>query len=201
LRGKSWKVFATGPPGDTIPLIRINQWDFHWQSWYTFPTPVVLDSGSVMHGIAGYDNTVNNHDNPHNPPVDVNYGFGSEDEMMVVFFKWVHYRNGDDTLQLWKPEDDTTAILALEPAQAEEPLRFWPNPTNGTVFFNTGPPTSQSREVPVFNTKMEIVQHCTVEGSLPQSPLALEDLPPSIYLVRIVSLRDGKRWFGKVMRE
>ena len=32
---KSWLVFATTPQDDTIPLIKINSWDFHWQGFYT----------------------------------------------------------------------------------------------------------------------------------------------------------------------
>jgi hypothetical protein len=42
LLGKSFWAFALTPGGDTIPLIKINKWDFRWQYYYTFKNPVII---------------------------------------------------------------------------------------------------------------------------------------------------------------
>ena len=36
LLGKTWEIFAVTPlANDSIPLIRINNWNFDWQFWYS----------------------------------------------------------------------------------------------------------------------------------------------------------------------
>ena len=37
LLGTKYKAFALSPENDTIRLIKINNWDFRWQYFYTFP--------------------------------------------------------------------------------------------------------------------------------------------------------------------
>jgi hypothetical protein len=59
LLGKSFVAFAVKPQGDTIPLIRINNWDFRWQYFYTFPKMVHIPAGSTIEVIAVMDNTEN----------------------------------------------------------------------------------------------------------------------------------------------
>jgi len=64
---KSWLVYGETPAGDTIPFIKINDWDFHWQGFYTFQKLIFFPKGSTFHGVAFYDNTSNNPHNPSNP--------------------------------------------------------------------------------------------------------------------------------------
>ena len=49
LLGKKFLAFAVAPTGDTIPLVRINDWDFRWQYAYTFPRLLPLMTGTVIH--------------------------------------------------------------------------------------------------------------------------------------------------------
>ena len=37
LLGKSFKAYAVTTKNDTIPLIKIDDWNFRWQYFYTFP--------------------------------------------------------------------------------------------------------------------------------------------------------------------
>jgi hypothetical protein len=83
---KSFKAYAITPDGDLIPLVKINDWDFNWQETYSFKGNLHIPKGSVILVEALYDNTNNNVSNPNNPPIDVKYGWRSQDEMMNIIF-------------------------------------------------------------------------------------------------------------------
>ncbi len=109
--GKSIISYATTASNDTIRFVNIPNWDFHWQMNYTFPNTVRVPSGSVLRATAYYDNTVNNQHNPNSPPQNVTSGEGTGDEMMMVFFAYMPYMNGDENLIVDKriiPEGATT---------------------------------------------------------------------------------------------
>lgn len=112
LIGRSLTTFATtSTPGDTIRFVDIPQWDFHWQDNYIFPNTVKVPSGATLRAQAFYDNTTNNPFNPNSPPQNVSAGEGTEDEMMMVFFAYMPYQNGDENLIVDKrilPRSGTT---------------------------------------------------------------------------------------------
>jgi hypothetical protein len=84
--GKSFKALAATPNGDAIPLIKIDDWDFNWQSSYLFKEPLFIPRGSTILIVADYDNTSNNPANPNDPVKDVGLGWNSTDEMMNLIF-------------------------------------------------------------------------------------------------------------------
>jgi len=99
LLGKSWLVYATSPDNlDTIPLISIPQWDFHWQGMFTFPNLLKIPAGYKIHAIGEYDNTVNNDENPFSPPQTMSWGEFTTEEMFIVFAQFVFYQEGDEFL-------------------------------------------------------------------------------------------------------
>jgi hypothetical protein len=100
LLGTHWEVFAVKPSGDTVNLIRINEWDFNWQGGFYFKNLIRLPQGTRIHAIAGYDNTVNNPFNPNNPPQNVSWGEGTSDEMYYLPLLYVPYSPGDENLDL-----------------------------------------------------------------------------------------------------
>ena len=101
LIGSSWLVYATSPDNqDTIPLISIPEWDFNWQGFFTFPHLTKIPQGYTLHGEATYDNTAANPFNPNDPPQWVSFGEGTEDEMFFVFFDFVLYEEGDESISL-----------------------------------------------------------------------------------------------------
>ena len=115
LIGKSWEVFATSPNNqDTIPLIAIPDWDFNWQGFFTFPTLTKIPQGYTLHGIATYDNTTNNPFNPNSPPQNVTFGEGTEDEMFFVFFDYVLYEAGDESIELGPSGDACPTDLTTD---------------------------------------------------------------------------------------
>ncbi len=81
---------ATTPDGTKIPLIRINDWDFRWQSFYQFTEPIEIPAGSRIDAWFRYDNSAQNPDNPNNPPRDVTWGWQSTDEMLEIWLTVIY---------------------------------------------------------------------------------------------------------------
>jgi hypothetical protein len=83
-----------------IPLIRINNWDFEWQGYYTYPNLVKIPAGYTLRATHVYDNTVNNPNNPNNPPQLVTAGTSTTDEMLFDAFQWFYYQTGDENIDI-----------------------------------------------------------------------------------------------------
>lgn len=133
LLGKSIKSFAVSPGGDTIHLVDIPEWDFHWQGFYTFQKPVLIPAGSELFGEATYDNTSNNIHNPNSPPRDVRQGEGTDDEMMLIYFNLASYLPGDTSIIV-----DTSSHFAhknnCDPNELSinaDEISIFPNPNKG----------------------------------------------------------------------
>jgi hypothetical protein len=122
---------------DTIPLIRINNWDFNWQGYYTFNKMVKVPAGYKLYGKHTYDNTTANYNNPHNPPINVFAGFSTSDEMFYDSFQYLSYLPGDENLNI-------DSILSVDPLLTgmNEPNvslfkeTIYPNPAADKVTFS-----------------------------------------------------------------
>lgn len=84
LLGKSMKAEIVKPDGERVPLVWVKDWDFNWQLTYMFRQPVKAPKGSKLHLEAIYDNSENNPNNPHHPPIDVRWGEETTDEMFLL---------------------------------------------------------------------------------------------------------------------
>ena len=107
LLGKSFWAFAIKPNGDTIPLIKINKWDFKWQYYYTYQHPIKISAGTTIHVYGTYDNTSKNPYNPNHPPKQVIQGeavksMRTTQEMFQFIFTYLPYQQGDEQLDLSK---------------------------------------------------------------------------------------------------
>ena len=105
LLGKSFWAFAVQQNGDTIPLIKINKWDFRWQYYYTYQHPIIIKAGTVIHVYGTFDNTNKNPFNPNHPPKIVTQGEGvrsmqTTEEMFQFIFTYLPYQAGDEKLDL-----------------------------------------------------------------------------------------------------
>ncbi|WPP49268.1 monooxygenase [Catalinimonas niigatensis] len=87
--GKTFRAFAITPEGDLVPFVKIDDWDFNWQSSYVFEEMLTVPAGSVIYAEATYDNTIDNPENPHYPPEDVTYGWNTTNEMMNFIIYYV----------------------------------------------------------------------------------------------------------------
>ncbi len=108
LLGKSFLAFAVTLNNDTIPLIKIDNWNFRWQYFYTFKKMLKIPAGSEIIVEATFDNTANNPDNPFSPPKEVSErkdfnGKGSmktSDEMLQFIINYLDYQKGDEDIVL-----------------------------------------------------------------------------------------------------
>ncbi|MEI4884321.1 hypothetical protein, partial [Klebsiella pneumoniae] len=73
------------PDGTERRLLWIKDWDFNWQSAYTYASPLPLPSGTRVEMEYTYDNSEQNPRNPSHPPVRVTYGEQTTNEMGLVF--------------------------------------------------------------------------------------------------------------------
>ncbi|MBD2752700.1 cytochrome c [Spirosoma sp. BT704] len=100
--GKRFTAFVTQADQDTIPLVRIPDWDFRWQEIYRYEKPVILPTGAVINVIGTYDNTESNPLNPNKPPkiITSDGQMRSDQEMMTLLLLYVAYEPGDENLRL-----------------------------------------------------------------------------------------------------
>jgi hypothetical protein len=188
LIGKSIKAYCVTPSKDTIHLIDIPQWDFHWQYFYQFQKPILLPAGSVVYGQATYDNTSNNPYNPNNPPKDVSVGEGTEDEMFLIYMNLSTYLPGDTNIII-----DTSSHYPHDPSCFQtagtrnfNPLNITvhPNPTTGIIRLE-GLKTDYS--VTVFNNEGKAVFG---KNNKPNELLNIQHLNNGVYYLQIKTKQD-----------
>ncbi len=137
LVNKNMLNYADSGP-NTIPLIRINNWDFDWQGFYTFRNLVKIPAGYTLRASHLYDNTTNNPNNPNSPPALVLAGEGTTDEMLFDSFQYLIYQTGDELIDIDSLLANDTLLNPLtsvnEPIISEEIKSFvFPNPFSETT--------------------------------------------------------------------
>ena len=80
LRGKSWEYRLIYPDGRSQIVLSVPKYDFNWQTYYVYTTPLAIPKGSRLEATAHYDNSVNNVSNP-DPKVEVHWGDQTWQEM------------------------------------------------------------------------------------------------------------------------
>ena len=161
LIGTSIKAYAVTLALDTIPLINIPSWDFHWQGAYHFRKPVAIPAFSSFRSEAVYDNTSNNLFNPNIPPQDVSVGESTTDEMMLIYFYFLQYQTGDENIIV----DTSTAVNTYngcsfatslsEIAHAFSP-GVYPNPAIDAVVIDL--PAGKTMNMDVFDTSGKLLK-------------------------------------------
>jgi len=87
-RGKDFTYTARYPDGDAQELLRVDRYDFNWQTNYVLEEPFPVPKGTVIECVAHFDNSAGNPSNP-DPTIDVTFGDESYDEMMIGFFDFI----------------------------------------------------------------------------------------------------------------
>jgi hypothetical protein len=88
LLGHDMTVTATLPNGTKRQLVKVEPYDFNWQTRYIYKDPVHLPKGTHVSLVAHYDNTSANPHNPNNPPKKVVFGEQTTNEMCFAFFTY-----------------------------------------------------------------------------------------------------------------
>ena len=155
LIGKSIKAFATHQQ-DTIPLINIPKWDFHWQGFYVFKHLRKLPAGSTLRGQGVYDNTVTNIHNPNNPPIGVGPGLNTTDEMFIFYGHFMPYQNGDELHDL---EEMVALNIQEYTAHWSPDIQFYPNPFTKTLSIDVSQVAySQSITLAIYDLQGKLVK-------------------------------------------
>jgi hypothetical protein len=139
---------------DTIPLLKIPKWDFHWQGIYTFPKMVKFPQGYTLYGRHTFDNTTNNPHTP-DPNVAVYPGLFTADEMLFDSYIFTEYMAGDESV-------DIAAILAndplFQPTSISEydltltQVNAFPNPFSDKTTIEYSLLTAQYVQIHIYNT-------------------------------------------------
>jgi mono/diheme cytochrome c family protein len=96
LIGREIKVTAYPPAGAApFSLLWINDWDFDWQNFYQYETPVSLPAGTKLVLEALHDNSAENFRNPNHPPQRVTWGEQTTNEMSAAIVQLVPVHEDD----------------------------------------------------------------------------------------------------------
>jgi hypothetical protein len=87
-RGKSMRLIAAQPDGQSQILFNIPQYDSEWQTTYVNEVPVRLPKGTQILLTANYDNSPNNPNNP-DPSKSIRWGEDPNGELMLCLIEFV----------------------------------------------------------------------------------------------------------------
>ena len=83
LRGVRWKYTLEKPDGTSEVILDVPRYDFNWQTYYFFATPLEITAGSKLKSMAWYDNSATNKSNP-DAKMDVKWGDQTWEEMQYT---------------------------------------------------------------------------------------------------------------------
>lgn len=83
LRGTRWKYTLEKPDGSSQVVLDVPQYDFNWQTYYFFKTPLEIPAGGKLKSVAWYDNSASNKHNP-DATKDVKWGDQTWEEMQYT---------------------------------------------------------------------------------------------------------------------
>ena len=186
--GDSFKVWLETVEGDSIPLVDIPHWDFHWQMYYTFLYPQHIPVGSRVKAMASYDNTSANEDNPNDPPINVWGGPQTTDEMMMVYAIWANYQPGDENLLL-----DSTYVPVSHPESIiENSIDIYPNPASDHLYVSPFGWETYGAQLSIYNTLGRELMSSTFDGGVQRFDIS--NLVPGLYFIQ---MEKGKKLWRK----
>jgi hypothetical protein len=95
MRGKSARFEAFYPDGTTKVILDVPEYDFNWQTTYTFKDFERVPAGTRIVSTTVFDNSAGNPSNP-DPTVDVRYGEPTTAEMIKSPLRYIHAVERED---------------------------------------------------------------------------------------------------------
>lgn len=157
LLGEEMTVYGlnSAAPNDTMKMIDIPHWDFHWQDFYFFKNMIKAPIGTTFYADGVYNNTSGNIHNPNSPPITVYAGLNTSDEMFLVYAHYMLYQAGDENYNM-----DSLMNLASLPEIGDESSLFsiFPNPFHEGVTISTTALTPGDRvSMHVYDQKGQLI--------------------------------------------
>ncbi len=191
---------------DTIPIIRINNWDFDWQGYYTCKKLLKISAGYKLYSTHVYDNTTDNENNPNNPPVHVYAGSNTTDEMFFDAFQWLLYQPGDELI-------DIEALLNNDSLLNNHNHHVGVNEVSSPKSFNAYVyPNPATDKVNIYLSKKSEYKTrlLNVTGQAILNPetlfsdetvLDVKSVPAGMYIIEIINVKTNERVTKKIVIE
>ena len=174
LLGQDIKVYGIQPNLDTLKLIDLPHWDFHWQDFYFFKNIQKAEQGSTLKAEGHFDNTSSNIHNPSNPPVTVYAGLNTTDEMFLVYAHYMLYQPGDETHNLDSLMNASTSSL-LEETQGESIFSVYPNPfSTGVNIYSPQMKAGDVLSIFIYDLQGKLVRKVAQNFTVDSNELLLE---------------------------
>ena len=147
---------------DTIPLMKIDRWDFEHQEYYYYKNLVKVPAGYTVHSTHSFDNRSTNHHNPNSPPQLITVGFSTDDEMLFDGFQYLSYQAGDEYINIDSIlKNDPLLLLDISEHEKSVASRsvVVPNPIQSHARIEVVPPLSASvdYQLNVYNKRGQAV--------------------------------------------
>ncbi len=181
---------------DTIPLIRISNWRFDWQGYYTFRKMVKIPNGYTLFSSHFYDNTTANPNNPHNPPQNIYAGTSTTDEMLFDAFQWMIYQPGDENI-------DMAALMANDPllngvneiSKPELISNIYPNPSSDKLNIYL----SKKADYKINISTIEGKNILTTKTNEDYTQLDVKNISSGLYILEANDVKSGERFSKKII--
>jgi len=202
LIGRTTKVYIKPPSGDTIPLVRINDWNFKWQGEYRLQYLQKVTIGSKVQSIVTYDNTLNNPNQPSNPTKTVSLGEATTSEMMLTYFYYMFYQTGDEKIL----QDSSLLTTGIKIWPKIKTVGVYPNPVHDKLYVDgfTGKEDAQVQITDCLGRVMINKDFATPDFmtyELSRMAINVESLRPGVYSLLIQDKRNGKQYQNKFIKQ
>jgi len=186
--GTSFKIWDYVPAThDTVPIINIPKWDFHWQGFYTLQKIMKVPGQTHLQAKALYDNTSGNHDNPFSPPQWITSGEHTTQEMMLAFFAYTQYRAGDENIIL----DSAVLYAGVQKISTETvAISMFPNPASTQVNIQMEAIQSGTYQFDFINSQGQQVlsfKQAVLDHSPMNIPVDISNLSVGVYSISVVN--------------
>jgi hypothetical protein len=205
LLGKSIKSYALAPNNfDTLKHINIPNWDFHWQGFYTFSHLQKIPAGYKFKGEALFDNTSNNPHNPNTPPLNIQFGENTTDEMFIVYYHYLLYQAGDENYDL--SQLVSASLPEYQGFQSNE-IHVAPNPFyEGSVTLSFDEVFTDGMKVAVYNAQGLFIRDLSPQIIAGEYQISWNGMgsdnspcPPGLYFISVN--RNGRFISAKLVKQ
>ncbi len=144
--------YAVNPGVDTIPIVRVNKWDFKWQDYFLVKKIIKLPAGYKIYGKHTFDNTSSNPSNPNFPPAMVYAGTDTGDEMLFDGMMFLAYQQGDELIDLEEiiNSDPLLGVAEISPPY-DLKVDVYPNPFSNVFSCRYQLPQSSEVTISIFD--------------------------------------------------